>query len=77
VFIFDEKGLVKSFSAKRFGDFDGEVRMETWEVKVTEYSEMNDHLIANKCEVTWKLKDGDFTWLKLEVRDIAYDGNIK
>jgi len=77
VFIFDEKGLVKSFSAKRFGDFDGEVRMETWEVKVTEYSEMNDHLIATKCEVTWKLKDGDFTWLKLEVRDIAYDGNIK
>ena len=76
-FVFDEKGFVRRFSAQRFGDFDGEFRMETWEVKVIEYTEMNDHLIASKCDVTWKLKDGDFTWLKLEIKDIAYDGHIK
>ena len=76
-FVFDEKGFVKRFSAQRFGDFDGELRMETWEVQVIEYKEMNEHITASKCEVTWKLKDGDFTWLRLELKDIAYDANIK
>ena len=72
-FTFDENGLVKSFSAQRFGDFEGEFRKETWEVKVTEHQEINGHIIASKCDVTWKLKEGDFTWLKLEVKDVRYE----
>jgi hypothetical protein len=71
-FTFHENGLVKSFSAQRFGDFDGEFRKETWEVKVIEHKEINAHLIGSNCEVTWKLKEGDFTWLTLEVTDISY-----
>jgi hypothetical protein len=72
-FTFDENGLVKSFSAQRFGDFDGEFRKEKWEVKVTEHNMINGHLIGSKCEVTWKLEEGDFTWLRLEVKDINYE----
>ena len=71
-FSFDAGGLVKSFSAQRFGDFDGEFRKEVWEVMVMEHQEINNHLIPSKCEVTWKLNDGDFTWLRLEVKDIEY-----
>jgi hypothetical protein len=73
IFTFDERGLVKSFSAQRFGDFDGEFRKETWEVRVTEHSEINGHVIGSKCEVVWKLKEGDFGWLKLEVKNIRYE----
>ena len=72
IFSFDADGLVKSFSAHRFGDFDGEFRKEVWEIRVTEHKEMNNHLIPNKGEVTWKLKEGDFTWLRMEVTDIEY-----
>jgi hypothetical protein len=74
-FTFNENGLVKSFSAQRFGDFDGEFRKETWEVQVTEHKVINGHLIGSKCDVIWKLKEGDFTWLTLEVKDITYEYN--
>lgn len=71
VFTFDDNGLVKSFSAERFGTFDGKLRKEMWEVRITEHNLVDGHFIGNKCEVTWKLKEGDFTWMKLEVTDIA------
>ena len=72
-FTFDGNGQVKSFSAQRFGDFDGEFRKEEWQVKVTEHNMINGHLIGTKCEVTWKLKEGDFTWLMIDVKDISYE----
>lgn len=75
VFTFDEEGHVKSFCAERFGDFNGQFRKETWEVKVTDHRLINGHFIGSKCDVTWKLKEGDFTWLKLEVEDIKYEFN--
>jgi hypothetical protein len=34
---------------------------------VTGYKAFNGTRIGNKNEVTWKLKEGDVTWLKLEV----------
>lgn len=73
VFTFDGGGMVKSFCAERFGDFDGQFRKETWEVTITEQSTINGHVIGSKCDVTWKLKEGDFTWLKLEVTGISYE----
>jgi hypothetical protein len=74
-FTFDETGLMKSFSALRFGDFAGDFRKEKWEVRITEHNVINGHLVGSKCEVTWKLNEGDFTWLRLEVKDIKYEFN--
>ena len=34
---------------------------------------MNGMRIPYKSEITWKLKTGDCTWLKLEVTDIEYN----
>lgn len=73
VFTFDDDGLVKSFTAQRFGDFDGQLRQETWHVNIKENREINGRVIGTKCDVTWKLKEGDFTWLNLEVKDVRYD----
>jgi hypothetical protein len=73
IFTFDENGLVKSFSSQRYGNFDGQFKKESWEVKVIEHHKVSGHLIGTKCEVIWKLKEGDFTWLKLEVKDISYE----
>lgn len=76
IFTFDNDGLVKSFSAERFGDFNGVFKKEMWEVRITENRMINNNLIGSKCEVTWKLKEGDFTWLKLEVKNISYEVNM-
>jgi hypothetical protein len=70
---FYKNGLVKSFTAQRFGNFDGEFRKETWEVRVNEHNVINGRLVGSKCKVTWKLKEGDFTWLMIDVKDISYE----
>lgn len=70
IYSFDEAGHVTGFEARRYGDFDGIYRKETWSVSVTGYKTFNNRLIGNASEVTWKLKEGDFKWLVLEVTEI-------
>lgn len=67
---FDEAGNVTAFEARRYGDFGGIYRKETWSINVTGYQTFNNRLIGNTSEVTWKLKEGDFKWLILEVTAI-------
>jgi hypothetical protein len=70
VFTFNEEGLPLKFEAQRYGDFNGEYRIENWSVAVTNYKVFDGKKIGNVNEVTWKLKTGDFLWLKMEVTDI-------
>ncbi len=72
LFSFDSKGDVAGFEGKRYADFNDLFTLETWSIRVTGYREFNGIRIANKSEVTWKLKQGDFKWLKLEVTGIEY-----
>ena len=72
IYTFNNDGLPISFEAKRFGEFDGKYSMETWQVNITSYALFNGIPVGNTCEVMWKLKDGDFTWLRLEIIDIEY-----
>ena len=73
LFYFDEEGDVVGFEGKRYGHFEGHFSMETWFIRILEHKEFNGIRIGNKCEVTWKLKQGDFTWLQLDVTDISYN----
>lgn len=67
MYTFNNDGLPVRFEAFRYRDFDGKFSKEIWSVAITEYRHINAVPIANKSEVTWKLKDGDFTWLRLEI----------
>ena len=67
VYRFNDDGTFAGFEALRYGDFEGTYRMEKWSVATTGYRSFNGILIGNKNEVSWKLKEGDFTWLKLEI----------
>ena len=73
LFYFDQEGDITGFEGKRYGNFDGHFSLETWFVRILEHKEFNGVRIGNKCEVTWKLKQGDFTWLQLEVTNIDYN----
>ena len=70
VYTFNEKGNVATIEARRYGEFDGVFRRETWSVAATGYGVFNNICIPNSNEVTWKLSEGDFKWLKLKVTDV-------
>jgi len=72
-FYFDYEGDIVGFEGKRYGNFEGHFSLETWFIRILEHREFNGIRIGSKCEVTWKLKQGDFTWLQLEVTDISYN----
>ena len=67
VYRFNDDGTFAGFEALRYGDFEGTYRLEKWSVTTTGYRSFKGVLIGNENEVTWKLKEGDFTWLKLEI----------
>lgn len=70
VYTFNEEGNVSTIEARRYGEFGGVFRKETWSVAATGYGVFNNICIPNSNEVTWKLSEGDFQWLKLQVTDV-------
>lgn len=72
VFTFSEEGFPILFEAKRYGDFNGKLSLENWSVKTTNFKTFQGITVGCTSEVTWKLRSGDFTWLKLEVSQLDY-----
>ncbi|HTH57588.1 MAG TPA: DUF6544 family protein [Cyclobacteriaceae bacterium] len=72
VFTFNGDGLPVLFEAKRYGNFNGKFSLETWSVKTTGFKTFQGITIGNSNDVTWKLRSGNFTWLKLEVTQLDY-----
>jgi hypothetical protein len=73
VFTFNEKGEVLDFVAQRYGDFDGEYRMETWSCVINEYKEFDGLKVPSQGDLIWKLKTGDFHWYHFEVKELEYN----
>lgn len=73
VFTFNEEGQVVKFEAERYGEFNGESRIETWSIPMREYKEFEGIKIPTKGEITWKLETGDFNWFNFEVMDMEYN----
>ena len=60
-----------NFVAPRFNSTTG--KKETWSTPITAYKEFHGLRIPSKGEAVWKLADGDFCYIKLEVTDIEYN----
>jgi hypothetical protein len=75
LFKFDANGDVISFEAKRYYDRKGGATLEDWFIQIEPngYKEFEGVRIPARSAVTWKLKEGDFTWYKLEIADIYYN----
>lgn len=75
LFKFDANGDVISFEAKRYYDRKGGASLEDWFIQIepNSYKEFAGVRIPARSAVTWKLKEGDFTWYKLEIADIHYN----
>jgi len=75
VFSFNENGDMQSFDANRYYDRPEGATLERWHVETITTAELNGTRMPVQSEVTWKLADGDYTWLKLEITEISYNGN--
>ena len=69
VFGFTPEGDVESFEAQRYYSRKEAATLETWHISVEPgtYRSFNGIRIPVRSSVTWKLKEGDFTWYKLEI----------
>lgn len=73
IYTFNDDGFPSRFDADRYYGFEGTYSKQTWSIKITGYRYFNGLPIGSNSEVTWKLKEGDFTWFRLEVTDVEYN----
>ncbi|MCB0639931.1 MAG: hypothetical protein KDC54_25085, partial [Lewinella sp.] len=71
IFTFSESGDFLRFSAHRFYNGGGAQRY-LWVCTADEISELGGHRIPSKAHVSWHLRDGEWTWLELEVTHLQY-----
>jgi len=75
IFYFNENGDFTKFSAMRYKDIKKESEPKEWIVEVLKSKVVNGVKIPVEPEATWKLDDGDWTWLKLKINEIHYNIN--
>ncbi|MFO8146307.1 MAG: DUF6544 family protein [Gillisia sp.] len=73
LFIFNENGELKSFEAERFYGAGQDAKKEKWLIETISHKEFDGVKVPAECNVTWKLPEGDFTWLKLELTEVDYN----
>jgi len=75
VFTFDANGDMTGFRAHRYYDRKGGATLEEWIIRIEPggYREFGGVRIPARFSVTWHLKNGDFTWYKMELSDIRYN----
>lgn len=61
------------FSALRFMGNESGAKRHEWVLTVDDYSIYEGIKLPSKMTATWKLDEGDWTWLKLEITDIRYN----
>lgn len=73
LFSFDDRGQITGCTADRYQGNKANSQKEKWVIKTIRSGVRNGIAIPLESTVTWKLKEGDFTWYKLYITDIAYN----
>jgi len=72
-FHFNENGDFIRYSALRFKGNEVDAERYEWVIDVREHAVKNGIKIPVKMTATWKLDEGDWTWLDLEITEITYN----
>jgi len=67
IFFFTEDGDFTAFEAQRYYGGGADARLEKWRVEATDYKLFDGVRVPYKNRVVWKLAEGDFIWLELEI----------
>jgi hypothetical protein len=72
-FHFNANGDIVKFTALRFMGNDATAKRHEWTMNITDYKTFEKIRVPSSMTSTWRLDEGDWTWLKLEVTDIKYN----
>lgn len=72
-FQFNEMGDMIGFWADRYYKGSKGYSKEKWYVKIKAYKNFNGIRVSSECEVVWKLPEGDFNWMNVEIIAIDYN----
>jgi hypothetical protein len=72
-FFFNAAGDFTRYSAMRYKGNEPEAKRHEWIMSVQEYQVFDGIKVPSKMTATWKLDEGDWTWLELEVVDLRYN----
>ena len=72
-FYFDSNGDFVKFSALRYMGNKPDSKRYEWVILVDGYKTFEGIKVPSKMTATWKLEEGDWTWLKLEIIEIKYN----
>ncbi|MDO1446717.1 hypothetical protein Q0590_10670 [Rhodocytophaga aerolata] len=79
IFTFTPEGDILRVEADRYYDRKEGATLEKWVVTTEDgtYKDFEGIRIPAKSQVTWKLKEGDFTWFKLEIEEVDYNPDTR
>jgi hypothetical protein len=69
-YYFNSEGDFIAFEADRYYGGGEDARLERWRVEASGYREFNGIRVPYRNAVIWKLPEGDFLWLELELNDL-------
>lgn len=72
-FYFNRQGDFVKFSAMRYMGNDKNDERKEWILTVYGYKTFQGIKVPASMSAAWKLPEGDWTWLKLEIEDIKYN----
>jgi hypothetical protein len=73
IFTFTETGRLLSFEADRYYGSGETATLKKWYIEPLELKSFEGYKVPSKCEVTWKLDEGEFNWLTLEITAVEYN----
>ena len=68
---FNEQAEIVSFEADRYMIEHKNYKLVKWLITVEDYKLYDGIKIPYKCTVTWKLPEGDFEWLRVNIIDVG------
>ena len=74
IVLFNNAGEITEMQTQRY--MNGK-RSETWICKMYDYKLLNEIIIPTSAEALWRLKEGDFSYAKFNVKAIEYDNPEK
>lgn len=77
IFRFTPDGDLASFSAMRYMGSEEGAQQYEWVITAKNWRSFNDIRIPYQLNATWKLPEGDWTWLQMEITDIKYNEQVK
>jgi len=75
-FYFNSDGDFIKFTAMRYMGNNPDAKRHEWVLLVDEYKTFEGIKVPSRMTATWKLDEKDWTWLKLEIKDIRYNVNV-